>query len=77
MGGKLDRRESARDPLPFSSDGLARGARRHECQVTNVPGGTAYAWRIAEPGFEMAGKTGTAQVRAYQQGRTCHTASQQ
>jgi penicillin-binding protein 2 len=31
--------------------------------VTNEPGGTAYAWRIPDPGFEMAGKTGTAQVR--------------
>ena len=31
--------------------------------VTNEPGGTAYAWRIPKPGFEMAGKTGTAQVR--------------
>jgi len=31
--------------------------------VTNEPGGTAYAWRIPNPGFEMAGKTGTAQVR--------------
>jgi len=31
--------------------------------VTNEPGGTAYAWRITQPGFEMAGKTGTAQVR--------------
>lgn len=31
--------------------------------VTNEPGGTAYPWRIIEPGFEMAGKTGTAQVR--------------
>lgn len=30
--------------------------------VLNEPGGTAYPWRIAEPGFEMAGKTGTAQV---------------
>jgi penicillin-binding protein 2 len=29
----------------------------------NEPGGTAYAYRIAEAGFEMAGKTGTAQVR--------------
>ena len=34
-------------------------------RVTNEPGGTAYALRITEPGFEMAGKTGTAQVRAY------------
>jgi penicillin-binding protein 2 len=31
--------------------------------VTNEPGGTAYSWRIPNPGFEMAGKTGTAQVR--------------
>src|SRR5208282_3691179 len=30
--------------------------------VTNEPGGTAYAWRITQPGFEMAGKTGTSQV---------------
>jgi penicillin-binding protein 2 len=30
--------------------------------VCNEPGGTAYSWRITEPGFEMAGKTGTAQV---------------
>jgi len=31
--------------------------------VTNVPGGTAYRSRIPVPGMEMAGKTGTAQVR--------------
>jgi penicillin-binding protein 2 len=31
--------------------------------VTNEPGGTAYRHRIAEPGMELAGKTGTAQVR--------------
>jgi len=31
--------------------------------VTNEAGGTAYAWRIPDTGFEMAGKTGTAQVR--------------
>jgi len=31
--------------------------------VTNEPGGTAFQWRITQPGFEMAGKTGTAQVR--------------
>lgn len=30
--------------------------------VVNEPGGTAYPWRITEPGFKMAGKTGTAQV---------------
>ena len=38
--------------------------------VTNEPGGTAYAWRIPEPGFEMAGKTGTAQVRRHHARRT-------
>jgi penicillin-binding protein 2 len=32
-------------------------------RVTNDPGGTAYRVRIPEPGMEMAGKTGTAQVR--------------
>jgi penicillin-binding protein 2 len=31
--------------------------------VANEAGGTAYAWRIPDAGFEMAGKTGTAQVR--------------
>lgn len=31
--------------------------------VTNVQGGTAFKARITEPGFEMAGKTGSAQVR--------------
>ena len=31
--------------------------------VSNEPGGTAYSARIAEPGMELAGKTGTAQVR--------------
>ena len=31
--------------------------------AVNAPGGTAYGWRIAQPGLEMAGKTGTAQVR--------------
>jgi len=32
-------------------------------RVTNDPGGTGYRVRITEPGMEMAGKTGTAQVR--------------
>jgi penicillin-binding protein 2 len=31
--------------------------------AVNVPGGTAYGWRITQPGMQMAGKTGTAQVR--------------
>ena len=32
-------------------------------RVSNSPRGTAYKSRIKEPGMEMAGKTGTAQVR--------------
>ncbi|TWA66010.1 peptidoglycan glycosyltransferase [Azospirillum brasilense] len=32
-------------------------------EVTNAPNGTAYKSRITEPGYEMAGKTGSAQVR--------------
>ncbi len=39
--------------------------RRGLDRVCNQPGGTSYAWRINEPGFEMAGKTGTAQVRVF------------
>jgi len=31
--------------------------------VSNEPGGTAYRSRIPDPGMELAGKTGTAQVR--------------
>ena len=32
-------------------------------RVTNDPRGTAYRVRIEQPGMEMAGKTGTSQVR--------------
>lgn len=32
-------------------------------EVSNAPNGTAYKSRIVEPGFELAGKTGSAQVR--------------
>jgi penicillin-binding protein 2 len=63
VGGELAHREAPM-PLNLSEEGLAR-VREGMNQVTNVPGGTAYAFRINEPGFEMAGKTGTAQVRAY------------
>ena len=50
------------EPLPFAEDSLA-AVRAGMFAVTNEPGGTAFAWRITEPGFEMAGKTGTAQAR--------------
>jgi penicillin-binding protein 2 len=48
--------------LPFSDEAFAL-VRNGMNGVTNTPGGTAYGFRIAEPGYEMAGKTGTAQVR--------------
>ena len=48
--------------LPFSPD-TYKAVRQGMYMAVNVPGGTAYLRRITEPGFEMAGKTGTAQVR--------------
>jgi len=63
VGGKvMPRVEAAK--LDFSDEALAR-VRNGMNRVMNEGGGTAYSWRITEPGFEMAGKTGTAQVRAY------------
>jgi penicillin-binding protein 2 len=61
VGGIVQAR-MAPPPLPFSEDALAK-VRSGLNGVANEPGGTAYAWRITEPGYEMAGKTGTAQVR--------------
>jgi penicillin-binding protein 2 len=49
-------------PLPFSDAAFA-AVRSGLNAVTNEPGGTAFAFRIPQPGFEMAGKTGSAQVR--------------
>ncbi len=49
-------------PLPFSDNAFA-AVREGMNMAVNVPGGTAYGGRITQPGFEMAGKTGTAQVR--------------
>jgi penicillin-binding protein 2 len=50
------------DALPFSVEAI-EAVQSGMSAVTNDPGGTAYAYRITQPGFEMAGKTGTAQVR--------------
>ncbi len=47
--------------LPFSQASL--DAVRSGMTAVCEPGGTAYTWRITQPGFEMAGKTGSAQVR--------------
>jgi penicillin-binding protein 2 len=49
-------------PLPFSDNAFA-AVRQGMGLAVNAPGGTAYGSRILQPGFEMAGKTGTAQVR--------------
>ncbi len=63
VGGKvLPRVEAAK--LDFSDEAIAK-VRSGMNRGMNEGGGTAYSWRITEPGFEMAGKTGTAQVRAY------------
>ncbi|HEY3638782.1 MAG TPA: penicillin-binding protein 2 [Rhizomicrobium sp.] len=48
--------------LPFSDDALA-AVQAGMNAVTNEGAGTAFRWRIPNPGFEMAGKTGSAQVR--------------
>jgi penicillin-binding protein 2 len=65
VGGKvMPRPDFAK--LDVSDEALTR-VRNGMNKVMNEGGGTAYNWRITEPGFEMAGKTGTAQVRAYTQ----------
>jgi penicillin-binding protein 2 len=65
VGGKpVPRPEIAK--LDFTDEALAR-VRSGMNRTMNEGGGTAYNWRITQPGFEMAGKTGTAQVRAYSQ----------
>jgi penicillin-binding protein 2 len=52
--------------LAFGDEALTR-VRSGMNRVMNEGGGTAFNWRIADAGFEMAGKTGTAQVRVYTQ----------
>ena len=63
VGGKVMARPEAAK-LDFSDEALTR-VRSGMNKVMNEGGGSAYSWRITEPGFEMAGKTGTAQVRVY------------
>ncbi len=65
VGGRVQPRSEA-PRLDFSDEALAR-VRVGMNRVMNEPGGTAFAWRIPDSGFEMAGKTGTAQVRVYSQ----------
>jgi penicillin-binding protein 2 len=63
VGGKvMPRPEVAK--LDVSDDALAK-VREGMNKVMNEGGGTGFAQRITVPGLEWAGKTGTAQVRAY------------
>jgi penicillin-binding protein 2 len=52
----------AHAPLPFSDKAFTM-VREGMRLAVNQPGGTAFGSRITQPGMEMAGKTGTAQVR--------------
>ena len=61
VGRELQQR-GAIERLAVSDDALA-AVRAGMNAVANEPGGTAFPWRITQAGFEMAGKTGTAQVR--------------
>lgn len=77
VGSKVMARPQA-EKLDFSDEALVR-VRSGMNKVMNEGGGSAFSWRITEPGFEMAGKTGTAQVRVYskeehQRGLTKNTA---
>ena len=57
----------AADGFEFASLGLPQSylavARAGMNAVSNIPGGTAYNARIKDKGFELAGKTGSAQVK--------------
>lgn len=54
-------------PEPFARIGVSEDGldliRRGMYAVSNTPHGTAYRTRIRQPGMEIAGKTGTSQVR--------------
>jgi penicillin-binding protein 2 len=60
--GRHEQQRPKAPPLGFSDAAFA-AVRAGMAAVCNDRNGTAYWWRITEPGFEMAGKTGTAQVR--------------
>jgi penicillin-binding protein 2 len=63
IGGRVLPRPEA-PPLDCDPKALAV-VREGMFKVMNEPGGTGFSWRIQQPGFEIAGKTGTAQVRVY------------
>lgn len=61
VGGVAPERPIA-TPIGVQSDAI-RLAKEGMNMVSNNPQGTAFRARISEPGMELAGKTGTAQVR--------------
>ena len=58
----VERPSGRGEPLDINENHL-RQVRRGMDEVTNGRGGTAYRSRIIAEGFQMAGKTGTSQVR--------------
>jgi penicillin-binding protein 2 len=60
--GATQRPRPTVEPVGFSPEALD-AVRQAMIAVANEPGGTAYSWRITDPAYAMAGKTGTAQVR--------------
>lgn len=59
--------QSSLQETPFESMGLNPEHQGYILKglnkATNEPGGTSYAYRIQQAGYEMAGKTGTTQVK--------------
>ncbi|MGN6596847.1 penicillin-binding protein 2 [Sphingopyxis terrae] len=64
---RLVSRQFSNEPLPFSAEAFAT-AREGMNRVVNAPGGTAGRSRLPLDGIQMAGKTGTAQVRGLNTG---------
>jgi penicillin-binding protein 2 len=62
--------------LSFGADNL-RAIRDGMVLAVNSPGGTAFASRIVEKGKEMAGKTGTSQVKRMTEGERDRKVSQE
>ncbi|MCB1680751.1 MAG: penicillin-binding protein 2 [Alphaproteobacteria bacterium] len=61
--GELDQTPQEAPKMTEVKDEYLRQILKGMESVVNTQGGTAYGSRIAEPGMEMGGKTGTAQVQ--------------
>jgi penicillin-binding protein 2 len=62
--GGVEQPDGAGDPLGISDENLRLIRRGMYAVVNTQKGGTAYSSRIVAEGMQMAGKTGTAQVRS-------------